>query len=589
MTRRNRYKSRTNGRRGVECVLGQSHDEHTDGADLFPAEIGGEDYEQNVDVGLLLAPNDDPSACPDGYACIPAESSALGGRCVPTMAAGGDDLQQSTAPLFAHRSLQDGGSSCPAECPETVCSCFDRSNPPDKPSAATCRSAIAASCLDGSYVASCANPDQPEIYSLLGCHSAAFYQCLKSKDFYQNSEYPSSYCNYNLAGSADCTECYCEYWAGQLEAFTQVCSQGPFATNYEKEGNACLYVGYLTAYKDCCDGDRSNLYACLQSIEEAYYNSYSDLPTGIETPPPNPVPVPAPDPSFPSPPFSTPDQPVNDNPDENLVRCPVCPDGSNLPRAASDSAAFDSLKESGRLDSSLTVFGSTCSGLKEAAESGMIPVDTCNHLQAISIFDCGCPHLQDGGGNFEGPPCYLCQSDVAGQPVLIDPTILVNPKDPSSTCGIFEWQAMTSFSPASRECQAMQATAGALCGCPNPPTALCDVGCPIDTGASDPSASSFEYSKILSDVVVGSKVWKGEWLCGEILYSESLVPCSDKTRRDLHFLCCKGEEMDAVPASATSAAAQSLSLGRSSMILHAAPHAVIFLFLFCYLNRTLAI
>lgn len=227
MTRRNRYKSRTIGRRGVECVLGgEIHEEYSDGADssdMFSAE---EVDEENVDVGLLLASNDDPSACPVGYTCIPTESSALGGRCVPTMAAGGDDVQQSTAPSFVHRSLQFGGSSCPAECPKTICDCFDRSNPTDKLSAATCRSAIAASCLDGSYVANCANPNQPEIYPLLSCHSAAFYQCLRSKDFYDEAEYPSSYCNYKLSTSTDCAECYCEYWAGQLEASRQVCSQG---------------------------------------------------------------------------------------------------------------------------------------------------------------------------------------------------------------------------------------------------------------------------------------------------------------------------------------------------------------------------
>ena len=160
----------------------------------------------------------------------------------------------------------------------------------------------------------------------------------------------------------------------------------------------------------------------------------------------------------------------------------------------------------------------------------------CTNAQVISVLDCGCPYVPPAD-NPSDVSCTLCPDSFV--PI---PDLPLNPNDGSSTCGVFEWQAR-SFQ--GQQCRAMQATAGAACGCANPPTAPCEVICTKDVNENSES-SSFDIKKSLTDAVVGDVVWKGQWLCGEILWADSVDPnaCSDKVKDDLRMLCCPDEPVE---------------------------------------------
>lgn len=249
--------------------------------------------------------------------------------------------------------------------------------------------------------------------------------------------------------------------------------------------------------------------------------SERDIP---EAPPPTPALV-EPDTGEP-PTVATPDPPVFDGPP-----CQVCPDGTEIPQPTRVSQRF----------------GASCRDLEVAAQSLEEGSSECTNAQVISVIDCDCPYVPPAESASD-VACTLCSDSFV--PI---PSLVVNPRDGSSICGVFEWQAHDFDS---RACQATQATAGAACGCANAPTAPCEVVCTKDNddifdanstnSTAPPTSSSFDIKKFLTDAVVGDKVWKGEWMCGEILWAESIDPnaCSDTVKRDLRLQCCPDEVVE---------------------------------------------
>ena len=232
--------------------------------------------------------------------------------------------------------------------------------------------------------------------------------------------------------------------------------------------------------------------------------------------------APAPPPSTAPPPTAGPPPVATEPPPTAGMAgdCKVCPDGSALTTPTRFSQRF----------------GSTCQDLEASAMAFMEGSNECTNAHVISVLDCGCPYVPPAD-NPSDVSCTLCPDNFV--PI---PDLPVNPNDGSSTCGVFEWQAR-SFQ--GQQCRAMQATAGAACGCANPPTAPCEVICTKDVNENNES-SSFDIKKSLTDAVVGDVVWKGQWLCGEILWAESVDPnaCSDKVKDDLRMLCCPDEPVE---------------------------------------------
>ena len=256
-------------------------------------------------------------------------------------------------------------------------------------------------------------------------------------------------------------------------------------------------------------------------LEDPGVNPPTAPPPTARPPPTAPAPttarppptVPAPLPTAPPPTTSLLVLPMTDRPPPTTGRgdCKVCPDGSTLTAPTRYSKRF----------------GSTCQDLEARGMTFDEGSAECTNAQVISVLDCDCPYVPPALSP-KDVSCTLCTDSFVPLPDLP-----LNPSDGSSTCGIFEWQAH-SFQ--GQQCRAMQATAGAACGCDNPPTAPCKVTCTNKD-------SSFDVKKKLTDAVVGTVVWKGQWLCGEILWSESVDPnaCNAKVKEDLRVLCCPDE------------------------------------------------
>eukprot|EP00563_Minutocellus_polymorphus_P006994 CAMPEP_0181033778 /NCGR_PEP_ID=MMETSP1070-20121207/7433_1 /TAXON_ID=265543 /ORGANISM="Minutocellus polymorphus, Strain NH13" /LENGTH=627 /DNA_ID=CAMNT_0023111217 /DNA_START=17 /DNA_END=1897 /DNA_ORIENTATION=- len=222
--------------------------------------------------------------------------------------------------------------------------------------------------------------------------------------------------------------------------------------------------------------------------------------------------------------------------------CKVCPDGSALTTPTRYSSRF----------------GSTCQDLEAKAMAFDDGSAECTNAQVISVLDCDCPYVPPAD-NPSDVSCTLCPDNFV--PI---PDLPVNPNDGSSTCGVFEWQAR-SFQ--GQQCRAMQATAGAACGCANPPTAPCEVTCTKDINENNES-SSFDIKKSLTDAVVGGVVWKGQWLCGEILWSESVDPsaCSERVKEDLRLLCCPDEPVETPAPQPTQPPSAAVSLAERTLV-----------------------
>ena len=285
---------------------------------------------------------------------------------------------------------------------------------------------------------------------------------------------------------------------------------------------------YATAIDDV--GDGTVQVTVNDCPDEGFIFDANSSPTdGGGGPPPAPSPTPGPPPTSPI---------FDPSPTPGMMGdCKVCPRGVALPNPTRYSPRF----------------GSTCQDLEATAMEFAEGSVECTNAQIISVLECGCPYFPPAD-NPSDVSCTLCPDNFVPTPDLP-----VNPNDASSTCGIFEWQA-SSFQ--GQQCRAMQATAGAACGCANPPTAPCEVTCTKDIIENNES-SSFDIKKSLTDAVVGDVVWKGQWLCGEILWAESVDPtaCSEKVKKDLRMLCCPGETVKTPAPRPTMPPSAATSLG----------------------------
>ena len=146
----------------------------------------------------------------------------------------------------------------------------------------------------------------------------------------------------------------------------------------------------------------------------------------------------------------------------DMVNCPLCGEDGIVP--------VDLRNKILSLEGSVV----TCGSLEEALQFSVIPQDLCALDVQRVRYSC-CSDYVTSTNNI----CSLCES---AQDSVHDPLL---PLGDDSTCGDFEKYVESNYYPFADEdhCTAIQATAGAACGCSSPPTTLpqCDDDiCPND-------------------------------------------------------------------------------------------------------------
>ncbi len=140
---------------------------------------------------------------------------------------------------------------------------------------------------------------------------------------------------------------------------------------------------------------------------------------------------------------------------ENMVNCPLCGEDGNVP--------VDLRNKILSLEGSVV----TCGTLEEALQFSVIPQDLCALDVQRVRYSC-CSDYVSSTNNI----CSLCEKD---HDSVYNPLLHLGE---DTTCGDFEKYVESNYYPFVDEdhCMAIQATAGAACGCPSPPTRLpqCD-------------------------------------------------------------------------------------------------------------------